>query len=202
LNRILVIATRNPDKLREITYFIQGLPVDVRDLAGFLSLPPVVEDRPTIHENALKKAMEVARQVRQWVLADDTALEVEELGGGPGVHSARYSGSGATYESNRKKLLAELSGIPEDRRTALFRTVVALRAENSLHLFEGVLHGRIALSPRGHHGFGYDSIFELPDGRTLAEIELEEKNRISHRAQALQRARDFLEWLLAGQSCR
>jgi len=200
LSRILVIATRNPDKLREITHLIQGLPVDVRDLTEFLSLPPVVEDRPTVHENALKKAVEVARHVREWVLADDTALEVEALGGAPGVHTARYSGSGASYESNRKKLLAELEGISGDKRVALFRTVVALRVENSLHLFEGVLHGRIASSPRGHRGFGYDPIFELPDGRTLAELELDEKNRISHRALALGYARHFLEWLLANDS--
>jgi XTP/dITP diphosphohydrolase len=199
LSHILVIATRNPDKLREIAHRIQDLPVDVRDLTGFLSLPPVIEDKPTLLENALKKALEVAQQVHEWVLADDTGLEVEALSGAPGVHSARYSGPGATYESNRRKLLAALEAIPDDQRNACFRTVVALRLENSVHLFEGVLHGRIGRMERGRHGFGYDSIFELPDGRTLAEIELEEKNRISHRAQALQRARVFLEGLLSGQ---
>lgn len=170
--------------------------MDVRNLAEFSFVSPVVEDRPTIYQNALKKAMEVAAQVNHWVLADDTALEVEVLGGAPGVRSARYSGPNATYESNVRKLLAELDTIPLDKRTALFRTVVALRTGSGVHLHEGVLHGRIAMSPRGHHGFGYDPVFELPDGRTLAEIELAEKNRISHRAQALQRARRLLEWLI------
>jgi XTP/dITP diphosphohydrolase len=196
LRPILVIATRNPDKLREITHLFKDLPLDVRNLAEFSFVTPVVEDQPTIYENASKKAMEVAAQVNHWVLADDTALEVEALGGAPGVRSARYSGPDATYESNTRKLLAELDAIPHDKRQALFRTVVALRVGSSLHLLEGVLHGRIATRPRGHHGFGYDPVFELPDGRTLAEIELAEKNRISHRAQALQRARRLLEWLM------
>lgn len=193
---ILVIATRNPDKLREITHLFKDLSLDVRNLTEFSFVSPVVEDQPTVYQNALKKAMEVAAQVNHWVLADDTALEVKALGGAPGVRSARYSGPNATYESNVTRLLAELEGTPRDRRTALFRTVVALRTGSGVHLLEGVLHGRIATSPRGHHGFGYDPVFELPDGRTLAEIELAEKNRISHRAQALQRARRLLEWLI------
>ena len=174
MSRILVIATRNPDKLREITHLFQHLPADVRNLAGFSYVAPVVEDRPTIHENALKKAMEVAAQIGQWVLADDTALEVEVLGGAPGVRSARYSDEGATYESNTRKLLAELEGVPPEKRKALFRTIVALHTGNSLHLLEGVLHGHITMQPRGQHGFGYDPVFELPYGRTLAERELEE----------------------------
>ena len=170
--------------------------------AGFLSLPPVVEDRPTIHENALKKATEVARQVRQWVLADDTALEVEELGGAPGVHSARYSGPGATYESNRKKLLAELKGIPEDRRTASFGRLSLCGPRIACISSKESCTAGLRCPREGIMASDMTRLFELPDGRTLAEIELDEKNRISHRAQALQRARDFLEWLLAGQSCR
>jgi XTP/dITP diphosphohydrolase len=196
LRPILVIATRNPDKLREITHLFKDLPLDVRSLAEFSFVSPVIEDQSTIYQNALKKATEVAAQVNHWVLADDTALEVEALGGTPGVRSARYSGPNATYESNVRKLLTELDAIPLDKRTALFRTVVALRTGNGVHLLEGVLHGRIATHSRGHHGFGYDPVFELPDGRTLAEIELPEKNRISHRAQALRRARRLLEWLI------
>ncbi|MBM3324934.1 MAG: RdgB/HAM1 family non-canonical purine NTP pyrophosphatase [Calditrichaeota bacterium] len=196
MSRLLIIATRNPDKLREIAHFLQGLPVDLRGLAEFSYLPPVEEDRATAYENALKKAVEIGQHTKQWVLADDTALEVEVLKGAPGVHSARYSGAGATYESNVRKLLAELSQVPLEKRQALFRCVIALRLKNSSHLFEGILQGRIALQPRGGRGFGYDPVFELPDGRTLAEIDLEEKNRISHRAQALWRARQFLQSLL------
>lgn len=200
MKRLLVIATRNPDKLREITHLFKDLPADVRSLAEFSHVVPVVEDRPTIRENALKKAMEVAAQVDHWVLADDTALEVEALGGAPGVRSARYSGPDATYETNMKKLLAELEGIPPNGRQARFRTVAALCTGSSSHLLEGVLHGYIATCPRGSHGFGYDPVFELPDGRTLAELELEEKNRISHRAQALRRIAHLLQSLLKSES--
>ncbi|MFH1010153.1 MAG: non-canonical purine NTP pyrophosphatase, partial [bacterium] len=132
MSRLLVIATRNPDKLREIAHFFQNLPVDLRGLADFSYMPPVVEDRATTYENALKKAIETAQHIKQWVLADDTALEVEALKGAPGVHSARYSGAGATYESNVRKLLSELSGVPFEKRQALFRSVIALRLENSL----------------------------------------------------------------------
>jgi XTP/dITP diphosphohydrolase len=198
LNRILVVATRNPDKLREIAHFFRDLPVDLRSLAEFSHVRPVVEDGATIFDNALKKALQVAQDVGQWVLADDTALEVDALGGAPGVLSARYSGPKATYESNRRKLLSQLQRTPINQRQALFRTVVALRLEKEVHLFEGTLSGRIVFEPRGDQGFGYDPVFELSDGRTLAEIELPEKNRISHRAQALQRTRVFLERLLAG----
>ena len=196
MSRILVIATRNPDKLHEITHLFQALSIDVRGLAEFSHVSPVIEDRPTIFENAMKKAMEVAEQSGHWVLADDTGLFVEAVEGAPGVMSARYSGPDATYESNMKKLLSELEGVPETKRNALFRTVIALRTEKSLHLVEGELHGRIATHPRGQHGFGYDPVFELRDGRTLAELEFEEKNRISHRALALQRTKWLMEELL------
>jgi XTP/dITP diphosphohydrolase len=200
LSRILVIATRNPDKLREITHLFQAFSIDVRGLAEFSHVSPVLEDRPTIFENAMKKAMEVAQQVGHWVLADDTGLFVEALDGAPGVMSARYSGPDATYESNIKKLLSELEGVPETKRNAFFRTVIALRTEKSLHLVEGEIHGRITSFPRGQYGFGYDPVFELADGRTLAELEFEEKNRISHRAQALQRMKRLVQALLEIES--
>ena len=196
MSRILVIATRNPDKLREITHLFQSLSIVVRGLAEFSHVSPVVEDRPTIYENAMKKAMEVAEQVGYWVLADDTGLFVEALEGAPGVMSARYSGPNATYESNVKKLLSEMVRVPQAKRDAFFRTVIALRTETSLHLVEGELHGRITVKPRGHQGFGYDPVFELSDGRTLAELGLEEKNRISHRGLALRRTKRLMEELL------
>jgi len=200
LSRILVIATRNPDKLREIAHLFQAFSIDVRGLAEFSHVSPVLEDRPTIFENAMKKAMEVAQQVEHWVLADDTGLFVDALDGAPGVMSARYSGLDATYESNMWKLLSELEGVPKMKRSAVFRTVIALRTEKSLHLVEGELHGRITSLPRGEYGFGYDPVFELSDGRTLAELEFEEKNRISHRAQALQRTKRLVQALLEIES--
>ncbi len=200
MSRILVIATRNPDKLREIAHLFQAFSIDVRGLAEFSHVSPVLEDRPTIFENAMKKAMEVAQQVEHWVLADDTGLFVDALDGAPGVMSARYSGLDATYESNMWKLLSELEGVPKMKRSAVFRTVIALRTEKSLHLVEGELHGRITSLPRGEYGFGYDPVFELSDGRTLAELEFEEKNRISHRAQALQRTKRLVQALLEIES--
>ncbi|MBU1707937.1 non-canonical purine NTP pyrophosphatase, partial [bacterium] len=166
MSRILVIATRNPDKLREIAHLFQAFSIDVRGLAEFSHVSPVLEDRPTIFENAMKKAIEVAQQVEHWVLADDTGLFVDALDGAPGVMSARYSGLDATYESNMRKLLSELEGVPKMKRSAVFRTVIALRTEKSLHLVEGELHGRITSLPRGEYGFGYDPVFELSDGRT------------------------------------
>lgn len=200
MSRILVIATRNPDKLREIAHLFQAFSIDVRGLAEFSHVSPVLEDRPTIFENAMKKAIEVAQQVEHWVLADDTGLFVDALDGAPGVMSARYSGLDATYESNMWKLLSELEGVPKMKRSAVFRTVIALRTEKSLHLVEGELHGRITSLPRGEYGFGYDPVFELSDGRTLAELEFEEKNRISHRAQALQRTKRLVQALLEIES--
>jgi XTP/dITP diphosphohydrolase len=190
----LLVATRNPDKLREIQDKLRDLPLHVMSLADFPFVEDVVEDQPDLVGNAIKKATEVGLATGLPTLADDTGLEVAALNGAPGVLSARYSGPGATYASNCQKLLAELTGISDDRRRARFRTVMCLQAEEESHCVEGVLEGRIGHEPRGTNGFGYDPIFVLPDGRTLAELELSEKNQISHRAQAL----DKMARLLTG----
>lgn len=158
-----------------------------------LTWPEIDEPYETLEANALHKAQAVSMLTGLAAIADDTGLEVEALGGRPGVRTARFAGPGATYDDNVTKLLAELDG--EAQRAARFRTVVALvRPDGPPVTAEGVLEGRIALERRGSFGFGYDPVFEIPDvgNRTLAEIPEAEKNRISHRARALQRLAEVL----------
>src|SRR5262249_22051489 len=128
------------------------------------------------------------------VLADDTGLEVDALGGAPGVRSARFAGPGASYAQNRAKLLEDLRSVPEAKRTARFRCVIAIaRPGEVVAKFDGTVEGRILDAPRGESGFGYDPLFLVPElGRTLAELDADEKNHVSHRARALQRAKGFL----------
>jgi XTP/dITP diphosphohydrolase len=196
LRRKLVVATRNLDKLREIQAKLQSLPIDVASLTDFSFIPDVIEDQPDLIGNAIKKAMTVAEATGKWALADDTGLEVGALGGAPGVYSARYSGPGATYESNCKKLLDEMRGIPEGERQAQFKTVACLRTHDGLYCVEGVLGGSIAFEKKGEKGFGYDPVFLLPDGRTLAELSLDEKNRLSHRGRAVEKIIELLRYLM------
>jgi len=183
----LVVATHNPDKLREIQNKLSGLPIQLLSLADFPSLREVEEDQPDLLGNAIKKAVGTARATGLPALADDTGLEVEALHGEPGVLSARYSGPGATYDSNCRKLLNEMRDVLAEVRQARFRTVICLRTDDGLYCVEGVLDGTIAFEKRGAQGFGYDPVFVLPDGRTLAELELSEKNQVSHRARALEK---------------
>jgi XTP/dITP diphosphohydrolase len=173
------------------------VPVELLSLAEFSSLPPTVEDQPDLLGNAIKKAVEAARGTGLWAMADDTGLEVEALDGAPGVYSARYSGPGATYASNCEKLLREMTGMPREKRAAHFKCVIALKTHDSLFCVEGVLPGRIAEEKRGDKGFGYDPVFELEDGQMLAELEMAEKNRLSHRGQAVEKMKKLLEFLLA-----
>ena len=171
---------------------LTGLP-ETFDIVRGLSWPEIDEPYETLEENALHKAQAVSMLTCLTAVADDTGLEVEALGGQPGVRTARFAGPGATYDDNVTKLLAELHG--ETRRAARFRTVVAMaRPDGPSVTAEGVLEGRIALERRGSFGFGYDPVFEIPDEgyRTLAEMPEDEKNRISHRARALHRLAELL----------
>jgi XTP/dITP diphosphohydrolase len=197
LRRKLVVASRNKDKFREIQAKLEGLPLELLSLADFDSLPPTVEDAPDLMGNAIKKADECHRGTGLWAMSDDTGLEVDALNGAPGVYTARYAGEGATYASNCAKILKEMTGVPAARRGAEFKTVIALRTEDGCYCVEGVLKGRIGEAARGEEGFGYDPVFELADGRTLAEISLSEKNGLSHRAQAVGKMRRLLEYLLS-----
>lgn len=183
----LLIATGNAHKAREITPLLGGLDAEVVTLKDYPAIPATVEDGRTLEENACKKALEGALAAGVWTLADDTGLEVEALGGAPGVYSARYAGPGCDFAANVEKLLRELDGVPESERGAVFRCVVALSSpEGLVQIREGRLEGRIAEAPAGAGGFGYDPVFYVPAlNRTLAELAFEEKNRVSHRAKAV-----------------
>lgn len=182
-----MVASKNPDKVQEVEAVLAALD-DPFEVVRGLSWPDIEEPFETLEENALHKARTVASATGLPALADDTGLEVDALGGRPGVRSARFAGPGATYEDNVDHLLAELAGVED--RTACFRTVVALaHPGGETVVAEGTLPGRIAHARRGSFGFGYDPVFEVAGMgfRTLGEIPEAEKNRISHRALALSR---------------
>ena len=177
----LVCASANPDKVAEIALVLDGL-VDLQPRPA--GLGDVVEDAPDLEGNARLKAVAVCEAAGAPAVSDDTGLEVDALGGAPGVYAARYAGEGVTYADNREKLLTELAGVAEADRTARFRTVaMVVRPDGSEIVVEGVCEGRIAFADRGDRGFGYDALF-IPtdgDGRTFAEMSDAEKNEISHR---------------------
>lgn len=199
---LLVLATKNQGKIREIEKTLDLPRLRVRSLQDFPDLPEVVEDGQTFLENAYKKARACSQATGQAALADDSGLEVDFLQGAPGIFSARFSGSGATDEANNQKLLSLLKGVPEGKRTARFvcQMVLYLPDRTWIHT-EGFCPGRIASAPRGEHGFGYDPVFFLPEwGKTMAELPLEEKNRLSHRARALEKIRVHLWRILKAGS--
>ena len=191
----IVLATRNPDKGRELGALLGGLGIRIRTLADFPSAPEVVEDGTTCEANAIKKAREIARATRIPALADDTGLEVDALQGRPGVYAARYAGEHATYEDNCRKLLRELTGVSSAKRKARFLTVAVIAfPSGDIHVTQGSLEGLITEQPIGDRGFGYDPVFFVPEfSKTLAQLTIEEKNRISHRAKAFAQMRAWLE---------
>lgn len=194
----LVLATRNAHKASEISRLLGVSGTAVASLDAFPPFPETVEDRDTLEGNAEKKAVEAARACGTWALADDSGLFVLGLGGAPGVQSARYAGPGCTFADNCAKLLRELDGKTGPQRAAYFRTVIALSDPNGkVEFAEGRLDGVIGAAPRGDGGFGYDPLFTLTDGRTLAELSPDEKNGISHRGRALRSILPRLRAILA-----
>ena len=184
----LVIATRNANKLREIRSVLGLNESQVKSSFDFPQIPDVIEDKDTLEGNAIKKAMTIASATGCWALADDSGLEVDALDGAPGVYSARYAGEHCSYIDNCNKLLFELDG--QTNRRARFRTVLALvNLVGEVRTLEGAMDGVITTSMRGSDGFGYDPVF-IPEGYelTYAELDPDEKNRISHRGRALQAA--------------
>ncbi|MFA7256695.1 MAG: XTP/dITP diphosphatase, partial [Kiritimatiellales bacterium] len=184
----LVIATRNRHKLEEIHAIFNFQGLEVCSAVDFPDIPDVIEDGDTLEANAVKKAVEICRATGLPALADDSGLEVEALNGEPGVYSARWSGEDCTYADNNAKLLRELTG--KENRRAQFRTVIALAIPGEEPLtVEGSVQGTIINELRGDQGFGYDPLF-IPDGynRTFAELPADVKNKISHRARALNAA--------------
>ena len=185
----LVVASKNPDKIAEIELALNRAGVATEIVRG-LDWPDVYESGSTLEENALIKARAVAEATGLPVVADDTGLEVDALGGAPGVHTARFAGDGARYEDNVAKMIEVMK--EETLRSARFRTVTALVFPDGAEVVaEGSLEGRIAEAPRGTRGFGYDPVFEV-DGRTLAEMTMEEKDSMSHRARAVRALIDSL----------
>ncbi len=198
----IVLATRNPGKLRELRALLEGLPVRVLTLDDYPGVPALPETADTFEGNARSKATAVALMTGRIALADDSGLEVDALGGAPGVHSATFLGEGATDADRIAWVLERMRGVEDDRRTARFRAVVAVSTpDGAVRTFEGICEGRIAAAPRGAGGFGYDPIFFLPaHGCTMGELPVESKNAISHRARALRAARAHLASLAGAAS--
>lgn len=196
MGRKLLVASANQGKIREIKNYLENLNninLEIIGLDEFPGLPEVEEDGDSFRANALKKARARAEQTGLLTLAEDSGLSVDYLGGEPGIYSARYAGEGATDEENNQKLLEKLKNVPEEKRKASFICVMALVDPDSGEeiVVEGRCDGIIQLSPKGENGFGYDPIFYLPEFRkTMAEIPLELKNQISHRAAALQKMKN------------
>lgn len=194
----LLVATNNPGKVREYEALLKGLPLALTYLAQEGIDIEVEETGSTFAENASLKATAYARASGLLTLADDSGLEVDALGGEPGTRSARYAGQGASDEDRYRLLLSRLEGVPWERRTTRFRCVIAVATpQGESRTAEGTCEGIIAFEPKGEHGFGYDPVFYMPEyGQTMAELEPEVKNRISHRARAAEGARKILQKLV------
>lgn len=173
---------------------LDGFGLNLHTLADYKEIPDIIEDGRSFFENALKKAKTVAGLTGHTALADDSGLEVDALEGAPGIYSARYAGEVATDALNNAKLLAELKGVPPEKRVAAFRCVLVLyHPDGRYESFEGRWQGYIAETPAGTGGFGYDPIFYLPDmGVTVSQLPEEIKNSLSHRAQAIEKLKKYL----------
>lgn len=195
----LLVATHNRGKLREYRDLLRDVPVQLTYLDEVGIHVDVPETGSTFAANAVQKALAYARMSGLLTLADDSGLEVDALGGAPGVHSARYAGPDASDADRVRKLLTALKDVPPEARSARFRCVIAIATpEGDVHTADGTVEGVIADTPRGTHGFGYDPVFYLPElGCTMAELPPAEKNRISHRARAAAAIRPLLQRLIA-----
>ncbi len=199
----LVVASGNKNKLREIEALLSDLPLEILTPGDFPDWPAVEEDGATFRENALIKAMAGYKHTGLPCIADDSGLEVDALGGRPGVHSSRYAGENATDAENNAKLLQELANVPAEKRTARFCCVIAfVVSEGETFFSTGICPGKIGYFPQGSNGFGYDPLF-IPDNftRTDAELTAEEKNVISHRARALKEFKAVLrQWVVSKET--
>jgi len=197
----LVLATKNNGKVDEYKSLLADLDVNLSSLLDLNDLPDVIEDGSTFLENAIKKAKEISSATGAFVMADDSGLVVDALGGAPGIHSARYSGvdGDGKYAANNEKLLKEMKGVPEEKRTARFVCVIAIVSPSGdVYSAEGRCEGKIGHILTGKGGFGYDPLFYLPEyDKTMAELSMEEKNKISHRGLALQKIYEILVEILS-----
>ena len=198
--RTLLLATTNSHKVEEYSAIFADLPFTLLSLTGLQLDLDVEETGTTFQENATLKALAYTHASGMLSLADDSGLEIDALGGAPGIYSARFAGPDTSYEERFRIILEQLRGLPVAQRSARFRCVITLADPSGYHRsVEGVLEGVIADAPRGVHGFGYDPIFLVPElGKTTAELTPEHKNRISHRGHAARLARELLkDWPLA-----
>lgn len=192
----IILSSGNKHKVHEIKDILKNMPFEVvsKDDLGYKDFD-VVEDGETLEANAFKKAEELHRLVKGIVIADDTGLFVDALDGDPGVYSARYAGEPVSYKENNSLLLKNLKDVPMEKRTAYFKTVIAVVFEDGSKVTaEGTVNGKIAFEEKGQNGFGYDPLFIVENtGKTFAEMAEEEKNKISHRARALMNLKEKLE---------
>ena len=196
--REILIATRNKNKFIEIKKMLGSLGLKLKSLNDFKNIPEIEEDGETFVENARKKAREASLATGLISLADDSGLEVEALGGRPGVYSARFSGPEANDEKNIEKLTGLLKNTSENQMSACFRCSAVLADKDRIIAeTEGICRGRIILTPKGNHGFGYDPVF-IPDGydKTFAELGPEIKDKISHRAKAFEKMSEIIKKML------
>ena len=197
----LLVATTNPGKFEEVSAFLENLPLKIVSLADLFDPPAVMENGATFEENAVKKARALADFSGLLTVADDSGLEVDALYGAPGIYSARYAGAECDDSKNNEKLLSELRSVSEEKRTARFVCALALCSPDPERIpdwtVREVCEGRIALSLRGKHGFGYDPLFFYPPmNKTFGEIERDTKATVSHRGKALKRLAGELRDLL------
>jgi XTP/dITP diphosphohydrolase len=192
--RKILLATTNKGKAREFQALLAGIPCEMVTLSERCITTEVAETGNTYEENARLKAVTLAKESGMLTLADDSGLEVNALGGEPGVRSARYAGKIASDADRNNFLLAKLKGLPETKRTARFVCVIAIATpDGKVTTCKGECRGLITTAPRGAHGHGYDPVFYVPEqGKTMAELTMEEKNRVSHRARAAAKARNWL----------
>lgn len=190
----IVLATNNEDKIREIKNLLDDLPITILSRDDFLEFPDIEETGTTLKENALLKATGIAEFCDLPALADDTGLEVDALDGAPGVYSSRFAGDNVSYSENYEKLIADLKDVPPEKRTARFRTVIAIDWHNGeTETVEGVAEGLITSDVSGEQGFGYDPVFYHTGAKKrFSEMTVEEKNLVSHRGLALQKIRDII----------
>lgn len=194
----IVIASSNNGKIREIEQICAGLDIQFLHLGSLPNAPKTVEDGDTYQENATKKALQIACFSNLVALGEDSGLEVDALGGKPGIFSARYAGETASDDDNNRKLLHDLKNTPFEKRTARYRSCIVITTpENVKAVADGVCEGVIATEPKGQNGFGYDPLFYVSKyKKTMAELPGEIKNRISHRAWALEKIKPFLQTLI------
>ncbi|MDY4597578.1 XTP/dITP diphosphatase [Faecalimonas umbilicata] len=195
MERKIIFATGNQDKMKEIRMILENLGIPVSSMKEAGIDVDIVEDGTTFEENAMIKAEAIAKLTEAIVLADDSGLEIDYLNKEPGIYSARYAGTDTSYEIKNNLLLQRLEGVPDEKRTARFVcAIAAVFPDGSKETVRGTIEGRIGYEIAGEHGFGYDPIFYLPEyGCTTAELDLEKKNELSHRGKALRLMREIIE---------